>query len=80
MVKKRKAKVICIIKDNRTFSSNNIRELIKKHKHNTSVVIPNVSDIAAATIRMTRVKSWHASNTKRCESNIIELNFEIVKI
>jgi len=42
--------------------------------------MPNVSDMAAATIRMTRVKSWHASNTKRCESNIIELNFGIVKI
>jgi len=54
--------------------------VIKRPKHNTSVVMPNVSDMAAATIRMTRVKSWHASNTKRCESNIIELNFEIVKI
>lgn len=32
--------------------------------------------MAAAIIRMTRVKSWHASNTKRCESNIIELNFK----
>jgi hypothetical protein len=50
--------------------------VIKKLKNNTSVVIPNVSDMAAAIIRMTRVKSWQASNTKRCESNIIELNFK----
>lgn len=50
--------------------------MIKKLKNNTSVVIPNVSDMAAAIIRMTRVKSWQASNTKRCESNIIELNFK----
>lgn len=58
-----------------TKSKNTMYEIIRRGNQNTSVVMPNVSDMAAATIKMIRVKSLHASNMKRCISDINIIKF-----